>query len=135
MITSIDDLEAVDASSLGAANASSFSAVSVADLLLLDLPRHHLPAGVKRQVIAALLRARADRSDRAIGEIALADHKTVAAVRTDLERHGEIPHVTTRTDTLGRQQPARKPMVTPRNRGRGVSELPSATVASASIRR
>jgi len=30
------------------------------------------------------------------------------ADRAELERRAEIPHVATRTDTLGRQQPARK---------------------------
>ena len=33
---------------------------------------------------------------------------TVAAVRKELEGRGKIFHVSTRTDTLGRQQPARK---------------------------
>lgn len=40
------------------------------------------------------------------------DHKTVGTVRTDLSERGEIPHVETTIDTLGREQPARKPMRT-----------------------
>ena len=36
------------------------------------------------------------------------DHKTVQSVREERETRGEIPHVATKTDTLGRKQPARK---------------------------
>jgi hypothetical protein len=36
------------------------------------------------------------------------DHKTVGAVRGELEGRGEIPHVEAQADTLGRQQPARR---------------------------
>jgi hypothetical protein len=59
-------------------------------------------------VIEALLKAKPERSDRATAKIALVDHKTVAAKREKLEAGGEIPHVETRTDTKGRQQPAAK---------------------------
>ncbi len=35
-------------------------------------------------------------------------HTAVSTVRKELERRGEISHVATRTDTLGRRQPSRK---------------------------
>ena len=48
-------------------------------------------------------------SDRQIADHVGVDHKTVARVRDDLARRGEIPHVEKRTDAVGRQQPASKP--------------------------
>jgi hypothetical protein len=35
-------------------------------------------------------------------------HTTVATTRDELEARGQIGHVSTTTDTLGRKQPARK---------------------------
>ena len=70
--------------------------------------RRHLTAEQKRERIAKLLKAKPEASDRQIGKQIKADNKTVAAVRSDLERREEIPHVETRTDKRGRQQPATK---------------------------
>jgi protein gp37 len=78
-----------------------------------NVHRRHLTTDQKRDVIAALLKATPGRSDRAIGNIAKVDNKTVASVRTDLERREEIPYVSTRADTKGRQQPASKPRPDP----------------------
>lgn len=41
------------------------------------------------------------------------DHKTVASVRREQVDVGKIPHVTTRTDTKDRKQPATKPTQPP----------------------
>jgi hypothetical protein len=73
-----------------------------------NLHRRHLTADQKRDVVAALLKANPNRSDRATAKIAHIDGKTVASIRADLERRAEIPHVDTRSDSLGRRQPARK---------------------------
>jgi hypothetical protein len=74
-----------------------------------NIHRRHLTADQKRDLVAGVLKAQPERSDRAIASITKVDHKTVAPIRADLERRGEIPHVEARTDTKGRQQPVRKP--------------------------
>jgi hypothetical protein len=74
-----------------------------------NIHRRHLTAEQKRDLIAKLLAADPGKSDRAVAKIAKVDNKTVASVRREVEAREEIPHVDTRTDTKGRQQPARKP--------------------------
>jgi hypothetical protein len=75
-----------------------------------NLRRRHLTRKQKRARIEALLRADPEKSDRRIasevGE--KTSHKTVAVVRADSERRGEITHVPVRRDTKGRRQPALK---------------------------
>jgi len=73
-----------------------------------NILRRHLTAEQKREAIAKLVKAQPEKSDRAIAREVKVDHKTVAAVRSDAEARGEIPHVEKRTDTKGRQQPAHK---------------------------
>lgn len=68
--------------------------------------RRHYTSEQKRARAAAKLKAEPEESDRAIAQVLGVDHKTVAAVRDDLVRRGEIPHVETITDTKGRKQPA-----------------------------
>jgi uncharacterized protein YdaU (DUF1376 family) len=46
----------------------------------------------KRELIAKVLKASPERSNRSIAATVGADHKTVAKVRVDLEASGEIPH-------------------------------------------
>jgi hypothetical protein len=48
------------------------------------------------------------KSDRQIGKEVGVDHKTIATARAKGEDVGRIPHVATRTDSKGRQQPATK---------------------------
>jgi hypothetical protein len=73
-----------------------------------NIHRRHLTAGQKREAIANLLKADPTRSDRQIAEVMKVDHKTVAPVRAEQEARGEIPHVTIRTDSRGRQQLAQR---------------------------
>jgi hypothetical protein len=75
----------------------------------LNLHRRHLTAEQKRDIIARLLKEDPAQSDRKIGNMVKADHKTVGAVRAEAEARGEIPHVETRKDAAGRAQPARRP--------------------------
>jgi hypothetical protein len=79
----------------------------------VNLRRRHLTAEQKRDLIAELLRLRPDRSNRQTAKIAQVDDKTVGAVRTEMERRAEIPHVSTTTDAKGRAQPAHKPKASP----------------------
>ena len=73
-----------------------------------NMKRRHLTAKQKREIVAALLKARPENSNRQIAETAKVHHETVGDVRDELEGRGEIRHVETRTDTKGRGQPARK---------------------------
>jgi hypothetical protein len=58
-----------------------------------NLHRRHLTAKQKRNVIANLLKAQPEKSNRQIGEMAKADHKTVGAVRAEGEATGELPQL------------------------------------------
>jgi hypothetical protein len=73
-----------------------------------NIHRRHLTAEQKRELIAKLIKAQPEKSDRQIAETVKVDHKTVGVVRAVQEARGEIPHVEIRTDSKGRQQPARK---------------------------
>ena len=73
-----------------------------------NIHRRHLTAQQKRELIAKLVKAQPEKSNRQIAKQAKVDHKTVASVRQEGEGRGEFPHVEARTDTRGRQQPAKK---------------------------
>jgi hypothetical protein len=73
-----------------------------------NIHRRHLDAEQKRWVIGNLILAFPDKSDRQIAEMIRVSHHTVASVRTEMERRGQIAHVETRTDTKGRRQRAKK---------------------------
>jgi ParB-like chromosome segregation protein Spo0J len=77
-------------------------------VLSMNLHRRHLSPAKRRELIAKVLKAKPDQSNRQIGTTIKADHKTVGTVRSNLEARGEIPHVETRADTKGRKQPAKK---------------------------
>jgi hypothetical protein len=73
-----------------------------------NIHRRHLSPDQRREIIATLLKAEPTKSDRQIAGTANADHKTVGAVREQLEGRGEIPHVETTTDKVGRKQPKKR---------------------------
>ncbi len=77
-------------------------------VITANLHRRHLTTKQKREIIAKLLKASPEKSDREIGRIVKADNKTVASVRAEKEAREEIPHVETRADSKGRKQPAKK---------------------------
>jgi hypothetical protein len=77
--------------------------------LSFNLHRRHLTAEQKRDVIAKLLKAKPEASNLSIAKQVMADDKTVASVRRDMESRSEIPNVERHTDSKGRKQPARKP--------------------------
>jgi hypothetical protein len=72
--------------------------------------RRHLTREQKRELIANLLTAHPEKSNRQIAETVKADHKTVASVRAEKEAAGEIPQLekTVGEDGKARQQPAKK---------------------------
>lgn len=74
----------------------------------LNVHRRHLTGEQKRDLVAKLLQAQPEKSNRAIAKQAEVDDKTVGSVRREMERRAEIPHVAARADTWGRAQPAHK---------------------------
>jgi len=77
-------------------------------VLSANLHRRHLTAEQKREIVAKVLKAQPEKSNRTIAQQTNVDHKTVGLVRDKLEGRGEIPHVSTVEDTKGRQQPTKK---------------------------
>jgi hypothetical protein len=75
----------------------------------LNIRRRHLTAERKRELIIEIIARAPKKSDRQIGKEIGVDHKTIARARAKGEDVGRIPHVETRTDTKGREQPAAKP--------------------------
>jgi hypothetical protein len=85
----------------------------VAYVISANIHRRHLTAEQKRDLIAKLLKAEPEKSDRQIGKMAKVSKNTAKSVRDELEGRGQIDHVETRTDTKGRKQPAKKPIKKP----------------------
>ncbi|WFT88028.1 ParB N-terminal domain-containing protein [Rhizobium leguminosarum] len=82
-----------------------------------NVHRRHLSQAQKRDLVAKLLKATPEKSNRQIAATVGVNHKTVAVVRQEREARGEIPHVVTITDTRGRQQPVdRKVRITAEHR-------------------
>ncbi len=73
-----------------------------------NLHRRHLTREQRNELLAKLLKANPERSDRATAKLAGASDKTATSVRKGLEARSEIPHVEQRSDSKGRKQPARK---------------------------
>jgi hypothetical protein len=77
--------------------------------LVVNLARRQLTAGDRRGIIRDQLLRDASRSDRAIAAAVGVDHKTVAAVRSELEAAGEVGKFPTRIGADGVAQPAARP--------------------------
>jgi hypothetical protein len=73
-----------------------------------NIHRRHLTSRQKRDLIAKLLKADPSKSDRLIGDMIKADHKTVGTVRREVEATGEIPLLTKTKGADGKDRPARK---------------------------
>ena len=95
-----------------------------------NIHRRHLTAEKKRELIAKLLKATPEKSDRQIAETVKASHHTVGAVRAEQESRGQIVHVETRTDTKGRAQPAKKKRRTEDDFRRDLQAKKAATIAT-----
>jgi hypothetical protein len=97
--------------------------------LSFNVHRRHLTVEQKRDLIAKVLKAKPEQSNNTIAKQVKADDKTVAKVRTDLERRSEIPNVSTRTDSRGRKQPAKKTTAVQQRTERHLALLSDGTVA------
>lgn len=81
--------------------------------LTLNLDRRHLTREQKRAIVEASVKADPELSDREHARRTGVSHPTVAAVRADLVNRGDVEELSTRADSLGRQQPAMKPAPEP----------------------
>ena len=88
-------------------------------VLSANIHRRHLTAEQKRELIAKVLKAQPEKSNRTIAKQTKVDHKTVGTVRNKLEGRGEIPHVSTVEDTKGRKQPTQEEAARRRRLRRG----------------
>lgn len=75
----------------------------------LNLHRRHLTREQKRDLIAQSLRQDPQLADREHARRTGVSPTTVGAVREELVESGDVSSLDTRTDSLGRQQPATKP--------------------------
>src|SRR5215831_3377289 len=71
-----------------------------------NIHRRHLTAEQKRELIAKLIKATPEKSDRQIAETVKASPTTVGTVRAEKEGRGEVSKLDTRTDAKGVKQPA-----------------------------
>jgi hypothetical protein len=74
-----------------------------------NIYRRHLNSERRHDLIVKLLRLYTDKSDRQIGDMAKADHKTVGTVRREVEATEIIPHLTKTKGADGKERPTRKP--------------------------
>jgi hypothetical protein len=74
-----------------------------------NIRRRHLTTKQKRDLIAKLIKAEPENSDRQIAGTVKASPTTVGTVRAEMEAAGDVSKLDTRRDTKGRKQPARKP--------------------------
>lgn len=75
-----------------------------------NIHRRHLTPEQKREIIAKVIAAKPEASDRQIAKQVKTDHKTVGSVRAEREATGEISPVEKRVgaDGKARKQPAKK---------------------------
>jgi hypothetical protein len=77
-------------------------------VLSANLHRRHLTAEQKREIIAKVLKAQPEKSNRQIAKQVKADHKTVSSERKKLEATGELPQLDKTTGADGKARPAKK---------------------------
>lgn len=74
-----------------------------------NLHRRHLTAEQKRGVIAAVLKAAPEKSNRQIAEQLRVDHKTVASVRAEREATGDLPQLKRTVGKDGKSRTSNQP--------------------------
>ena len=73
-----------------------------------NIHRRHLSAEQRRDLIAKLIKATPEKSDRQIAATVRASPTTVGTVRAEMESKGDVSTLDTRTDSRGRQQSAHR---------------------------
>lgn len=84
----------------------------VALSISLNIDRRQLTREQKREIVAKRLVAAPETSNRQIAQEVGVHHETVQSVRVKLVEKGDVADSATRTDSLGRQQPATKATIT-----------------------
>jgi hypothetical protein len=74
----------------------------------VNIKRRHLTAKKKAELIAALIKLDPTKSNRGVAKQTGVSPTTVGKVRDELEAKGDVSTVDTRTDSMGRNQPARR---------------------------
>jgi ParB-like chromosome segregation protein Spo0J len=74
-----------------------------------NIHRRHLTPEQKRELIAKLLKAKPEQSDRQIAKQTKASPTTVGKIRNQSEATGDVSKLDTRIDAKGRKQRAHKP--------------------------
>jgi hypothetical protein len=77
-------------------------------VLSANIHRRHLTAEQKREIIAKVIKAKLEASNRQIAKQVKADDKTVGKVRRELEATADIPQLDKTTGADGRARPAKK---------------------------
>jgi hypothetical protein len=80
--------------------------------LSYNIHRRHLTAEQRRDLVAKLLKATPEISDRQIAETVKVDHKTVAKVRAEKVSTGEIPQLKKTKGKDGKSRPTHKKRAT-----------------------
>src|SRR5215831_7774662 len=80
----------------------------VAFVISHNIHRRHLTAEQRRELIAKLITAQPEKSDRQIAKIAKVSPTTVGTKRAKMEKAGDVSKLDTRRDTRGRKQPSKK---------------------------
>jgi hypothetical protein len=73
-----------------------------------NIHRRHLTVEQKRELIAKLIKAQPEKSDRQVAAVVKASPTTVGTVRAKMEATGDVSKLDTRTDKRGRRQPSKK---------------------------
>lgn len=73
-----------------------------------NVHRRHLSVAQREEALAKIIARNPEKSDRQLAREIGVDHKTIGRARAKGEDVGSIPHVSSRIDTKGRKQPARK---------------------------
>jgi ParB-like chromosome segregation protein Spo0J len=90
----------------------------VAFVISANIRRRHLSAEDKRHLIAELLKAQPEKSDRQIAATVKASPTTIGTVRAEMEAKGDVSKLDTRRDTKGRKQPAKRSSKKPKPHAR-----------------
>jgi ParB-like chromosome segregation protein Spo0J len=83
-------------------------AEAIAFVISRNIHRRNLTAEQNREIVAKLLKAAPEQSDRHVARTAHVSPTTVGRVREDLEQKGDVSKVDTSLDTKGRNQPRRR---------------------------
>jgi hypothetical protein len=89
-----------------------------------NIHRRHLTAEQKRELIAKLIKATPEKSNREIAKLTKTDHKTVGTQRTKLQSTGEIPQLKQTVGADGKARPIKQsPKPAPTNKSKSDAEL------------